>query len=66
MVPTVFPDLRGGRRLDAGVGLNTYLRRARPGQVRLAVEVSKPIYQHLNGPQLETDYEVTLGTQLLF
>lgn len=66
MVPTVFPDLRGGKRVDIGAGLNTYLKRSRPGQIRLAFEVSRPIYQSLNGPQLESDYQVMFGTQFLF
>jgi len=66
LVPTVFPDLRGGSRIDVGVGLNTYLKRSRPGQIRLAVEVSRPIRQRLDGPQLETDYQVMFGTQFMF
>jgi hypothetical protein len=66
MVPTVFPDLRGGNRIDIGAGLNTYLKRSRPGQIRLALEVSRPIFQRLDGPQLETDYQVMFGTQFLF
>ena len=66
MVPTVFPDLRGGSRVDVSGGINTYLKKSRPGQIRLALEVSKPIYQRLDGPQLETDYQVMFGTQFLF
>ncbi len=66
MVPTVFPNLRGGRMLMIGGGVNTYIRRARPYQVRLAVEVSKPVYQNLDGPQLQNTFQVVLGTQLLF
>jgi len=66
MVPTVFTDLRGGKRVDIVGGLNAYLKRSRPGQIRLALEVSRPIYQNLNGPQLEHDYQVMIGTQFLF
>lgn len=66
MVPTAFTDLRGGKRVDVGVGINTYLKRSRPGQIRLALEVSRPMYQNLDGPQLESDYQVTIGTQFLF
>ncbi|MDA0206282.1 MAG: hypothetical protein O3A53_19810 [Acidobacteria bacterium] len=66
MVPTVFTDLRGGSRVDIGGGINTYLKRSRPGQIRLALEVSRPIYQNLDGPQLESDYQVMIGTQFLF
>ena len=32
---------------------------------RLALEVGRPAYQNLDGPQLETDWTVTLGWQLL-
>lgn len=66
MVPTVFTDLRAGNRVDIGAGINTYLRRSRPGQIRLAVEVLRPVYQRLDGPQLESDYQVVFGTQFLF
>lgn len=66
MVPTVFPNLRGGNLLMISGGVNTYVRRARPYQVRLAVEVSKPVYQSLDGPQLQNTFQVVLGTQLLF
>ena len=30
---------------------------------RLALEADIPIYQDLNGPQMETDFTVTLGWQ---
>lgn len=66
MVPTVFTDLRGGKRVDIAGGINTYLKRSRPGQIRLALEVSRPIYQNLDGPQLKHDYQVMIGTQFLF
>ncbi len=66
MVPTAFPNLRGGNRVDIGGGINTYIRRIRPGQLRLAVEVSHPVYQRLDGPQLQTGWQAVIGTQFLF
>lgn len=66
MVPTVFTDLRGGNRIDVAGGVNVFVKRRVPGQVRLAVEVSTPIRQGLDGPQLERDFQVTSGLQVLF
>lgn len=68
MVPTADPDLRGGNRLDGLLGIN-YLNVFGPDFLRghrLAVEFGLPIYQDLNGPQLETDWTITLGWQYAF
>jgi len=32
---------------------------------RLALEVGRPVYQNLDGPQLEADWTATLGWQWL-
>ncbi len=65
VVPTADPDLRGGNRLDALVGLN-FVNQAGPkwlqGQ-RLAFEFGLPVYQDLDGPQLETDWIILFGWQ---
>ena len=65
VVPTADPDLRGGNRLDALVGLN-FVNQAGPkwlkGQ-RLAFEFGIPVYQDLDGPQLETDWILLFGWQ---
>ena len=63
-VPTKDPNLRAGSRVDALVGINFVT----PGSnyLRLAAEAGAPIYQDLNGPQLETDLVFTLGAQLTF
>ncbi len=62
MVPTADPDLQGGQRVDLAAGINWIL----PGTTtnRLAFEVIKPVYQDLNGPQMEMDYSVVVGWQL--
>ncbi len=61
MVPTVREDLRGGVRVDIPLGLNVYF----PGDPlkghRLAAEWHVPVYQDLHGPQLQTDWILTVG-----
>ncbi len=64
MVPTARTDLRGGERIDALAGINVVI----PGleDNRLALEFGTPVYQRLDGPQLETDYRLVAGWQLTF
>lgn len=57
VVPTSRPDLRNGRRVDAVLGVNFYDGK----QSRAGLEVGLPIYQYLDGPQLENDYRIMLG-----
>lgn len=63
MVPTADTNRRGGTRLDLLFGVNLY----QPGGAlkghRIAVEGGLPIYQQLEGPQLETDWLMTIGWQ---
>ena len=64
MVPTADPNLRGGTRIDALIGINFV-----PSgftSLRLAAEAGMPAYQKLDGPQLETDFVFTLGAQYTF
>ena len=63
VVPTARTDLRSGKRLDIGPGLNTYL----PGVdgLRFAGELLIPVYQDLDGPQLETDWVLVVGAQVV-
>ncbi len=63
MVPTADPDLRGGRRVDALLGVNFEVAEGRLHGQRLAVEFGRPLFQSLDGPQLETDWVLTLGWQ---
>jgi hypothetical protein len=63
-VPTKDPDLRGGTRVDALVGINFVPPSL--SSLRLAAEVGVPAYQKLDGPQLETDMVFTLGAQYTF
>jgi hypothetical protein len=58
LVPTADPNRRGGDRLDVAVGFNLKV-----GGHRIALEASLPVHQDLDGPQLETDYTLTVGWQ---
>jgi len=60
MSPSSDPEATGGQRLDALVGFSGVF-----GAHRIGLEVGKPIYQDLNGPQMKTDVIYTLGYQFM-
>ncbi len=62
-VPTADPLLRAFTRVDLGMGLNTYIMSGFFKGLRLAVEGLIPLYQDLDGPQLETDWTIIAGGQ---
>ena len=66
MVPTADPDLRGGTRLDLLAGLDYMFHSGALAGSRLAIEGGLPIYQDLDGPQLETDLILTAGWQFMW
>jgi len=66
MVPTARPDLRAGTRFDAGVGLNFFVPGGSLHNLRVGVEALFPVYQDLDGPQLEVDAMVQVGVQYSF
>ncbi|MBN66073.1 MAG: hypothetical protein CMM94_00690 [Rickettsiales bacterium] len=66
MIATADPALRGGTRVDALVGVNLLAQDGGLKDHRLAFEFGVPVYQDLDGPQLETDYRLTLGWQYAF
>lgn len=59
--PTTDPDATGGTRADFSLGFNGFLGQGH----MLGVEVGIPVYQDLNGPQMETDWLVSLNYQLV-
>lgn len=59
--PGADPNLRAATRLDLLAGIDY-----RAGVARFALEGGVPIYQNLDGPQLETDWIVNAGWQLSF
>jgi hypothetical protein len=60
MVPTADPNLRGGRRIDALLGTNIFALSGPLAGNRLALEFGVPVYQSLNGPQLKTEWYMSL------
>lgn len=59
-VQTADPDRHGLKRLEGSLGLNVVL----PKEHRVALELNKPLRQDLDGPQLKTDWSLTLGWQM--
>ena len=66
MVPTVRESLRGGTRIDMPLGFNLSIREGALRGHRFAAEWSIPLFQNLNGPQLETDWGLTVGWKKAF
>jgi hypothetical protein len=62
-VPTVFSENYGGSRIDALLAANFYVPEGPLKGHRIGVDVRLPLYQDLNGYQLETDARVTIGWQ---
>ncbi len=65
-VQTADPNNQGGERVDVLLGVNFAGQSDALKGHRLALEFGAPIYQHLNGPQLETDWILIAGYQLAF
>lgn len=53
------PDFYGGDRIEVLAGLSGMLPLDAIGMARIGVEAGIPIYQDLNGPQLERDWSLT-------
>ncbi len=66
MIPTADPELRSGTQINLGFGVNLYAPKGNLQGSRLAMEFELPIYRSLDGPQLETDWQFTLGLQSSF
>ena len=62
-VPTAQPDLRSGRRINLALGANFLVQSGAASGHRLAFELTRPLMEHLDGPQLETDWSVNFGWQ---
>lgn len=65
-VQTADPDNYGGERIDLLGGVNLIVPTGPLKGHRFALEAGAPIYQDLNGPQMETDFTLTLGWQKAF
>lgn len=66
MVPTARTDLRAGKRVDALLGINFTPSKGMFADSSIAAEYGMPLYQNLDGPQLETDHRVMLGMKIVF
>ena len=58
-VTTAFNENYGGESLDLLIGLNFLFKNGH----RLAIDLRAPVWEDLNGVQLETDYILTAGWQ---
>jgi len=65
-VTTAFGENYGGERLDLIFGINLLKPGGRFEGHRLAVDLRLPLWQDLNGYQLETDSVLTVGWQMAF
>lgn len=65
-VQTADPSNQGGRFVEAGIGLNLVGQDGFIRGHRLAFEVSAPVVQDLNGPQMKRDWALTAGWQYAF
>ncbi|MGR3545624.1 MAG: transporter [Roseovarius sp.] len=64
--PTLNPDNYGGETVTLFAGVNLVAQKGALRGHRLALEIGAPVYQDLNGLQLETDWTTTLGWQYAF
>ncbi len=62
LAPTGDPNRRGQRVINLSAGVNAVIA----GGSQMALEATVPIYQNLDGPQLETDFAVTAKISLAF
>ena len=65
-VTSAFGDNYGGERLDAIFGINLYVPSGALKGQRLSADIRLPLWQDLNGYQLETDTILTIGWQMAF
>ncbi len=65
-VQTADPNNYGGDKLNLLFGINLAGQTGRMRGMRIALEGGFPFVQHLNGPQMETDFILTAGAQVMF
>ena len=66
VVPTADPGRRAGEQIDLLAGVNLYALGGPLKGQRLAIQGRLPVYRSLDGPQLETDWQITVGWQWVF
>lgn len=65
-VQTAQPNFHGGEQVDILLGANYLFTGETLRGHRLGIEAGFPVVRDLNGPQLETDFTLTVGWQLAF
>ena len=65
-IQTANPDFQGGESVTAFAGVNFAVTGGALKGWRLGVEGGVPMVQDLNGPQMPTDYTLTVGIQKSF
>ncbi len=66
LVQTADPDLRGARRASLGLGMNFLVPSSPLQGVGFSVEAVLPVFQDLDGPQVERDYAIFVGLRKAF
>ena len=66
LVPTADPNRRAGQRLDLLLGVNVFATGGVLGGLRASIEGGIPVYQSLDGPQLEADWMLSCTFQWTF
>lgn len=64
--PAADPDNYGGDRISAGLGINTIFTNGPMKGHRFSAEITTPLYEDFNGPQLKRDTALTLGWSKAF
>jgi len=64
--PTKDVNIQGGKRVSLSIGLNLFAPNGPLEGHRLSVEATRPVYESLDGPQLETDWQLRIGWQWIF
>lgn len=65
-VQTADPSNYGGKRADIGLGLKFTPNFGAHAAHDFNFEIALPVYQNLNGPQMERDYTLTAGYSIAF
>jgi hypothetical protein len=66
LVQTANADLQGGDRIDISLALNYEIQNGTLKGHRLAAEFILPVYQKLDGPQMEQNWSLIVGWQKAF
>jgi hypothetical protein len=64
--PTKDVNAQGGKQVGLSLGLNLFAPNGALAGHRLSIEGTVPVYRNLNGPQLETDWQLRIGWQWIF